>query len=146
MNSPTPSHQDPFARKGLLLPYVWLAALGLAALCVAGFVAVKAIANGGLLPAPSVLQRYTCPGAGAPFSFYFLHGQARVRIQTDAGQRTGTLRNGQIDWFPPAAGEAALGLTAPTEIIYDDAQSLRLSGAGFAPVRCTRAPGAAAPQ
>ncbi len=144
MNPSAPAQDDPFARKGLFLPYVWIAVLGVAAVSTIGFVVVKAIANGGLMPAPSVLVRYICPGPVAPFSFYFLHGDERVRIQSASGQRTGTLLNGKIDWAAPAAGAPALGFAVPTEITYDDVQSLRISGAGFSQLSCTRAHNAGA--
>lgn len=143
--APTPvPAADPFARKGLFFPYVWISALGFAAVCMVSFVVVKAIANGGLMPAPSVLVRYACTGPAAPFSFYFLHGDERVQIETASGRLDGILLNGKIAWSAAAAGAPSLGMAVPTEITYDDAKSIRISGAGFPQLSCASTESAAA--
>lgn len=144
MDNTTPPHRppaaDPFVRKGLSFPYVWISALLFAALCVVGFVAVKAIRHGGLMPTPSVLARYVCPTPAAPLTIFFRHGDAQVQLETASGHRQGMVVNGKITWSDAPLGAAPAGLALPTEITYDDTQSIRIGGPGYPVVRCAKAP------
>jgi hypothetical protein len=63
-----------------------------------------------------------------------------IRLRTSAFAVEGSILNGHIAWSNPAAAQAALGFVAPTEVVYDDARSLRLLGADQTEKLCQRLP------
>jgi YjbE family integral membrane protein len=127
---------------GPFLPYLLISIFAMAVLSVIGSIVYKSFANDGLMPRPTSLIRYECPGSAGSYSFYFRHGLERVQIRSSAGSLDGNLRDGKIAWFNFAGGTALLGFSPPTQITYDDAKSIVVDGGSALQVACaiTQAP------
>ncbi len=131
-----PAHESAPVVKRNALRYVLMTAFAVPVLAVIGSIAYQAWLNGSLMPRPSSLIRYECPGSNGSYSFYFRHGSDRVQIRSNAGTLEGKQRDGKIEWLNFAGGTALLGFTPPTEISYDDARSIRVSGGSSLQVEC----------
>ena len=118
------------------LPYLLVAFVATAVLSVIASIVYKGFMNDGLMPKPSSLIRYECPGSAGTYSFYFRHGLERVQIRSSAGTLDGKLHDGKIDWASYAGGTALLGFSPPTEVSYDDAKSIRVNGGSALQVDC----------
>ena len=118
-----------FPRK--IAVYALIALLGLPVPVVVGSIIYKSVTNKGLMPAPTQLMQYECPGAQGAFYFYFRHGVDQVQIQSTAGLVNGKLHFGKISWLNFSGDTAVLGFTPPQEITYDDAKSIRINGGSF---------------
>lgn len=116
-------------RKGVL--YLLIGILALPVLGVIG-----SIVHNGLMPPPSQLIRYECPGYNGPFSFYYRHGKDNVQIRSNSGQLEGIAHYGKISWNNFSGDTALLGFTPPQEISYDDAKSIRINGGSFLQIDC----------
>jgi YjbE family integral membrane protein len=136
--APTGPHDGPPKHifSGPFLPYLLIAIVATAVLSVIGSIVYKGFANDGLMPKPSSLIRYECPGSAGSYSFYFRHGLERVQIRSSAGMLQGNLHDGKIDWVNYAGGTGVLGFSPPTEITYDDAKSIRVNGGSSLQVDC----------
>ena len=121
---------------GPFLPYLLVAIVATAVLSVIASMVFKGFANGGLMPKPTSLIRYECPGSAGTYSFYFRHGLERVQIRSSAGTLEGKLHDGKIDWANYSGGTALLGFSPPTEISYDDGKSIRVNGGSALQVDC----------
>ena len=137
-STPTGRHDNPgknvFSRA--FLPYLLIAVVATAVLSVVASIVFKGFANGGLMPKPTSLIRYECPGSAGTYSFYFRHGLERVQIRASAGTLEGKLHDGKIAWVNYSGGTAVLGFSPPTEISYDDAKSIRVNGGSALQVDC----------
>lgn len=118
-----------FTRKGSL--YLLISFLALPVLGVIG-----SIVYNGVMPPPSQLIRYECPGYTGPFSFYFRHGKDNVQIRSSSGRLDGVVHYGKIDWTNFSGDTASLGFTPPLEITWDDAKSIHINGGSFLEVYC----------
>ena len=98
----------------------------------------KGVLNKGLMPAPTQLIRYDCPGLQGPFYFYFRHGIETVKIQSSSGTLQGKSHYGKISWADFSGDTAVLGFTPPQEITWDDAKSVRLNGGSFLQINCAK--------
>jgi hypothetical protein len=106
----------------------------------------RSVMNEGLMPPPTQLTRYDCPGAQGAFQFHFRHGIEKVRIRSSAGELSGNVLKGKIEWANYSGDTALLGFTPPLEITWEDAKSVRLNGGSFLEVNCQKnAEGGAAP-
>ncbi len=127
-----------FTRQGSL--YFLILLLALPVLGVIGSIVYNGLINKGLMPAPSSLMRYECPGYTGPFSFYFRHGKDNVQIRSSSGRLDGVIHYGKIDWINFSGDTAVLGFTPPHEITYDDAKSIRINGGSFLQINCANKP------
>ena len=118
-----------FERKGV--PYLLVSFLALPVLGVIG-----SIVYNGVMPMPSQLIRYECPGYSGPFSFYFRHGKDNVQIRSSSGRLEGVMHSGKIEWANFSGDTAILGFTPPMEITWDDAKSIHINGGSFSEVYC----------
>jgi YjbE family integral membrane protein len=125
-----------FPRKGVL--YFLIALLGLPVPVVIGSIIYKSVANKGLMPQPTPLMQYECPGSQGSFYFYFRHGIETVKIQSSSGLLQGTAHYGKINWSNFSGDTAVLGFTPPQEITWEDAKSIRLNGGSFLQINCAK--------
>jgi len=126
-----------FILSGQFLPYLFFTVVGGAVLLVVGSITLNAVRNHGLLPPPTTLDRYECSGAKGAFSLYYLHGSDRVRIRSQEGVLEGTVQQNQLDWAAFAADRTMLGFAPPSEITFEDTNSLRINGTDLSNVLCT---------
>ena len=121
-------------RKRLL--YAVLSILALPLLATIGSVAYNMIINKGIMPTPSQLAKYECPGFNGSILFYYRHGKDDVQIRSNSGKLDGVIHYGKIDWYKYSGDATLLGFTPPDEIINDDAKSIRISGGSFKEIDC----------
>src|SRR5450830_374252 len=112
-------------------PYLLISFLALPVLGVIG-----SIVYNGVMPPPSRLIRYECPGYTGPFSFYYRHGKDNVQIRSNSGWLEGVVHYGKIEWTNFSGDTALLGFTPPLEITWDDAKSIRINGGSFLQINC----------
>jgi len=118
------------------VPYVVFTVIGVAVLYVLGGIALTAFRNGSLIPPPTQLKRYDCNAVGSTFSLYYLHGTDRVQIKTVNGLLDGKVQNNRFDWQGFGDDRSLLGFAPPSEIVFDDGKSLRVSGPDLKDVVC----------
>lgn len=118
------------------IPYLVLTAIGVAVVFVLGGIGLNAVRNGGMLPPPTQLQRYDCSAPVGTFSLYYLHGTDRVQIKTANGLLDGTLQQNRFDWQGFGTDRSLLGFAPPSEVVFEDAKTLRLDGPDFKSVLC----------
>jgi len=126
----------PFLSKKTI--YLLVGLLTLPIPVVIGTIIYKSVVNHGLMPPPTQLNRYECPGMQGSFDFYFRHGIETVRIQSSSGKLQGIAHNGKIGWVHFSGDTAVLGFTPPQEITWDDANTVRLNGGSFLQINCTK--------
>jgi hypothetical protein len=118
------------------IPYVVFTLIGAALVYVLGSIAINALHNGSLIPPPTKLERYDCTSPAGNFSMYYLHGTDRVQIKTANGLLDGTVQNNRFDWQGFANDRNMLGFAPPSDIVFEDAKTLRVSGADLKDVLC----------
>jgi hypothetical protein len=118
------------------IPYVVFTVIGVAVLYVVGSIGIGAVRNGSLIPPPTKLERYDCSAPSGNFSMYYLHGTDRVQIKTANGLLDGTVLNNRFDWQGFANDRNMLGFAPPSEIVFEDAKTLRVSGPDLKDVAC----------
>jgi hypothetical protein len=118
------------------LPYVVFAVIGAAVLYVLGSIGINALHNGSLIPPPTKLARYDCSAPVGSFSILYLHGTDRVKIKSINGLLEGAVQQNRFDWQGFANDRAMLGFAPPTEILFEDAKTLRITGPDFKDVAC----------
>ncbi len=111
---------------GTILPAIVVTGLVVVALVTITGIVRKAIDNKGLMPRPAALSSYVCNGFAVPVHIAYRHGMDAVQLRTSNVALKGAILNGKIKWEQPANGSEALEFTPPTEIVYDDAKSIRL--------------------
>jgi hypothetical protein len=126
--------------------YILIGLVALPILIIISSIVYKGVINNGLMPQPTQLITYECPGLQGSFNFYFRHGIETVRIQSSSGKLQGLAHNGKITWANFSNDTAVLGFTPPQEITWDDAQSVRLNGGSFLQISCLKKAGNAATQ
>lgn len=126
--------------------YVVFTVIGVAFLYVVGGIGISAIRNGGLIPPPAKLERYSCNGPSGEFSLLYLHGTNRVQIKSASGMLDGTVTQNQFDWDGFATDRNVLGFAPPAEIVFEDSKTLRISGVDLKSVECAKVPDAPNPQ
>jgi hypothetical protein len=119
------------------IPYVVFTVIGLALVYVLGGIGMNALHNGSFIPPPTRLQRYDCSAPVGSFSIYYLHGTDRVQIKTANGLLDGNVQQNRFDWQGFANDRSLLGFAPPSEIVFEDAKSLRVSGPDLNNVVCT---------
>jgi len=119
------------------IPYVIFTAIGVAVVYVLGGIGLNAMRNGSLIPPPTKLERYDCSNPAGNFSMYYLHGTDRVQIKTANGLLDGTVQQNRFDWQGFANDRSMLGFAPPSEIVFEDAKTLRVSGPDLKDVLCT---------
>jgi len=138
--APEPQNYTPppavFPKRSAL--YFLIALLALPVPIVIGTIIFRSVSNHGLMPQPTQLVRYECPGLQGPFNFYFRHGIESVKIQSSSGMLQGNAHYGKIYWRNFSGDTAVLGFTPPQEIIWDDANTVRLSGGSFLQINCAK--------
>ena len=125
-----------FPKKGALFFLIGILALPVPV--VIGAIIYKSVLNKGLMPPPTQLIRYECPGLQGSFYFYFRHGIETVKIQSSSGLLQGIAHYGKIHWSNFSGDTAVLGFTPPQEITWDDAKSVRLNGGSFSQINCAK--------
>lgn len=135
---PNPHRLDirEMVRTGAIFPLVVVTCIALGVLTTLGFLVHRVISNHGLMPPPSVLRAYDCSGFATPFQLEFRHGLDVIRLKTTAYTLEGSVINDHVVWANSPAAVAALGFEPPTEIVYDDASSIRMLGADRAERLC----------
>lgn len=118
------------------IPYVVFTVIGAAVLYVLGSIGLNALHNGSFLPPPTKLERYDCTAPAGNFSIYYLHGTDRVQIKTANGLLDGNVQQNRFDWQGFANDRSLLGFAPPSEIVFEDAKSLRVSGPDLKDVVC----------
>jgi hypothetical protein len=119
------------------IPYVIFTVIGGAVLYVVGTIGFGALRNGSLLPPPTKLERYDCTAPFGSFSILYLHGTDRVKVKSINGALDGTVQQNRFDWQGFANDRAMLGFAPPSEILFEDAKTLRLAGPDFKDLTCT---------
>ena len=119
------------------IPYVIFTVIGAAVLYVVGTIGFDAMRNGSLIPPPTKLERYDCIAPFGSFSMLYLHGTDRVKIKSINGSLDGTVQQNRFDWQGFANDRAMLGFAPPSEILFEDAKTLRLAGPDFKELACT---------
>jgi hypothetical protein len=119
------------------IPYVVFTVIGLALVYVLGGIGMNALHNGSFIPPPTRLQRYDCSAPAGSFSIYYLHGTDRVQIKTANGLLDGTVQQNRFDWQGFANDRTLLGFAPPSEIVFEDARTLRLAGPDLQDVACS---------
>jgi hypothetical protein len=125
-----------FIFSGRFVLIAFFSAMGVAVVLVIGSIIINAVKNEGLIPPPNTLDVYECTGSLTPFSFYYLHGTERVKIKSAAGILEGTVHQNRFDWASFSGDSTMLGFLPPTEITFEDAKTLRITGPGYPEVRC----------
>lgn len=115
-----------FVKSGAVVPAIAITIIGAAALSMVTYITVSAVANHGLMPRPTALDQYTCPGFAQPFTMTFRHGKDAVQLHAGAITLHGELLNGAIEWSGPANAVHLLGFVPPAEMVYDDKNSIHL--------------------
>ncbi len=112
-NTETQDDSQPgiFTRKRLL--YAFLSILALPVLATIGSVAYNMIINKGIMPTPSQLAKYECPGFNGSILFYYRHGKDDVQIRSNSGKLDGIIHYGKIDWYKYSGDATLLGFTPP---------------------------------
>ena len=118
------------------IPYVIFTAIGLAVVYVLGGIGLNAVRNGSLLPPPTKLERFDCSALTGNFSLYYMHGADRVQIKTANGLLDGTVQKNRVDWQGFGNDRSMLGFAPPSEIGFEDAKTLRVSGPDLKDVVC----------
>ena len=118
------------------IPYVLFTVIGAAILYVLGSIGVSAVHNGSLIPPPTKLERYDCTAPFGSFSVSYLHGTDRVKIKSINGALDGTVQQNRFDWQGFANDRAMLGFAPPSEILFEDAKTLRIAGPDFKDIAC----------
>lgn len=118
------------------IPYVVFTAIGVALVYVLGGIGINALHNGSFIPPPTRLQRYDCSAPAGSFSIYYLHGTDRVQIKTANGLLDGTVQQNRFDWQGFANDRTLLGFAPPSEIVFEDARTLRVAGPDLQDVAC----------
>ncbi len=125
------------------IPYVIFTVIGTAVLYVLGGIGASALHNGSLIPPPTKLERYDCTAPFGSFSVLYLHGTDRVKIKSMNGALDGTVQQNRFDWQGFANDRAMLGFAPPSEILFEDARTLRIAGPDFKEVICANSAEAA---
>lgn len=138
MNAPNPSDGSPSATDAkptglqallngvVVLPAVVIPVAAITVLVMLGFIGLRVVRDGGLMPRPTNLDVYSCLGFAKPFGLAFRHGMDVVQLRVGETFLYGDVVNNHITWEEPPKVRATLGFAAPTDIVYDDAHRLRL--------------------
>jgi hypothetical protein len=118
------------------IPYVVFTVIGAAVVYVLGSIAMNALHNGSLIPPPTKLERYDCSAPNGNFSIYYLHGTERVQIKSANGLLDGSVQQNRFDWQGFANDRSLLGFAPPSEIVFEDAKTLRVAGPDLNDVVC----------
>ncbi len=118
------------------IPYVIFTVIGAAVLYTLATIGIGALQNGSLLPPPAKLERYACSAPFGNFSMELVQGTDRVKIKSINGALDGTVQQNRFDWQGFANDRAMLGFAPPTEILFQDAKTLRIAGADFKDIAC----------
>ena len=119
------------------IPYVIFTVIGAAVLYVVGTIGFDALKNGSLIPPPTKLEKYDCTAPFGSFTMLYLHGTDRVKIKSINGALDGTVQQNRFDWQGFANDRAMLGFAPPSDILFEDAKTLRIAGPDFKEVTCT---------
>jgi hypothetical protein len=119
------------------IPYVVFTVIGAAVLYVVGTIGFDALRNGSLIPPPTKLERYDCSAPFGSFSIQYLHGTDRVKIKSMNGALDGNVQQNRFDWQGFANDRAMLGFAPPSDILFEDAKTLRITGPDFKDIACT---------
>jgi len=130
-DAPAPAPQKPTGLQTLLngvvvLPAVVIPVAAITVLVMLGFIGLRVVRDGGLMPRPTNLDVYACLGFAKPFGLAFRHGMDVVQLRVGETFLYGDVVNNRITWEEPSKVQATLGFAAPTDIVYDDAHRLRL--------------------
>ncbi len=118
------------------IPYVVFTVIGGAVLYVLGGIGMNALHNGSLIPPPTKLERYDCSAPSGNFAIYYLHGTDRVQIKSANGLLDGNVQQNRFDWQGFANDRSLLGFAPPSEIVFEDSKTLRVSGPDLNNVVC----------
>jgi hypothetical protein len=119
------------------LPYAVFTVIGAAVLYVVGTISFDALRNGSLLPPPAKLERYDCSAPFGSFSVQYLHGTERVTIRSVNGLLQGTVQQNHFDWQGFANDRTMLGFAPPSEIVFEDTKTMRITGPDFKDLACS---------
>jgi len=119
-------------KSGAILPTIVLPIIAICVIGTIGFIVTRAVQNGGLMPRPTDLDSFVCKGFPSPFNMVFRHGMDVVQLRTSTVTLYGDFLNGKISWEGLPNAVAQLGYMPPSEIVYDDARTLRLIDASVA--------------
>jgi nitrate reductase NapE component len=111
---------------GAIVPTIVLPVIAVCVIGTIGFIVTRAVQNGGLMPRPTALDSFECKGFPSPFNMVFRHGMDVVQLRSGTVTLFGDLLNGKIAWEALPNAITQLGFMPPSEIVYDDANTLRL--------------------
>ncbi len=117
--------------------------LVLAAAIALALILVFSLFGKAMMPAPTGLTRYECPGYEGPFSLYYHHAANHVQLRSGRHVVHGTLDsagnvgNGKIVWEDNVSN--TLGFAPPDSITEGD-KSLTINGGYFVDIPCTVSP------
>jgi hypothetical protein len=145
---PSPDAATPAQAGGMLarlrgigiVPAVVITCIALVALGNLGFLLTRVAENHGLMPQPTAMETYACKGFAQAFTMEFRHGMDTVKLHAATVTLDGNLLNGKIGWMGLPAGTSPLGFAPPTEITYDDSNSLRVLDLNQTERICARIP------
>ncbi len=125
---------------GAIIPVAVITTIACAIIGMIGFIVVHTVQTHGLMPRPTQLEHYTCDGFDPPIQIAFRHGLEVMQLQTGGLSIQGSLLNGKITWQGLSGTANTARLAVPTEVIYDDARSLRLVASDRSQHVCTLTP------
>jgi hypothetical protein len=123
-----------------IIPATVVCVIACAIIGMIGFIAVRAVQTHGLLPRATQLDHYACAGFVQPVQIAFRHGLEVMQLQTGGRTIQGNLLNGRIEWQSQPGDPATAKTVMPTEVVYDDAHSVRLQANDHTEHRCTLIP------
>jgi len=135
--APAPAPQKPSGLQALLngvvvLPAVVIPVAAVTVLVMLGFIGLRVVRDGGLMPRPTALDTYSCIGFSSPLQLAFRHGMDVVQLRAGDVTVWGELLNGKIAWEEPTRAQGQLGFAPPVEIVFDDVRALRVVDASQA--------------
>jgi len=144
MNKPKPSDSAPehptqkttglqaLLNGVVVVPAVVIPVAAITVLVMLGFIGLRVVRDGGLMPRPTALDTYSCIGFSSPLQLAFRHGMDVVQLRAGDVTVWGELLNGKISWEEPARAQAQLGFAPPVEIVFDDVRAVRVVDASQA--------------
>ena len=138
MNQPKPSDSAPeqptdkptglqsLLNGVVVVPAVVIPLAAITVLVMLGFIGLRVVRDGGLMPRPTALDTYSCIGFSSPLQLAFRHGMDVVQLRAGDVTVWGELLNGKIAWEEPARAQVQLGFALPVEIVFDDVRAVRV--------------------
>lgn len=128
-----PLRKIPIFMGATLVTVIACTALGMITSIVA-----RTLHNHQFLPTPTALMVYDCPGFATPVAIHFRHGLEVMQWHSNGTTHYGHLLNGHVDWQQTTPHTAVFD--GPTELLYDDAHSIRVQDSAGLEHTCLQHP------